>query len=318
MNQHELLFDSPEPPAKIQNDEVPRVFNIREVVDQVLEQHQKVLSGDKRARGLSTGIQQLDEMLCGLMPGLHVLASRPSMGKTSLMLGIADHISVEQKVPCLIFSGDLSAHQIVRRMVFSRAGQSSIASLDAATVPDVSEQLRLKQAASEIAESPLYIEDAFDLTIQSLKSIAARYKRDADIGFIVVDHLQLLRSMSISCELSCEHEVVRIVAQLKGLSREMGIPILLLSNLSRRPENRRGKQLGIPRITDLHYAKMIDRFADSITLLYRAQFYAESEEERDALAGKAELTLCKNPNGATGSIEFHFNSDLLRFEEIKA
>jgi len=92
MNQHELPFDRSEPPAKIQNEEVSRVFSIREVVDQVWEQHRKVLRGDKVARGLSTGIQQLDEMLGELMPGLHMLSSRPSMGKTALMLNIVEHL----------------------------------------------------------------------------------------------------------------------------------------------------------------------------------------------------------------------------------
>ena len=317
MNQHQLPFDSPETPPGIQNAEVPRVFNIREVVGQVWEQYQKVLTGNKGALGLATGIQQMDEMLGGLMPGLHMLSSRPSMGKTSLMLGIAGHIGVELKVPCLIFSGDLSAHQIVRRMVFSRAGQSACLECSAFTTPDESEQVQLKNAAVEIAESHLYIEDSFDLSIESLRCIATRYQRDAGVRFIAIDHLNLLRSKSLTSELSRGREVVEIVAQLKTLSRQLSIPILLLSDVSRKVENRRGKQQGVPRMMDLEYYNMVDRFADTIALLYRAQFYAESEEERDALLGKAELILCKNPGGKTGGAKLYFNTELLRFEETE-
>lgn len=317
MNQHELPLDRPKTPPEIQEGQIPPVFNIRKVVDQVLDQYQKTISGLNGAPGLSTGIRQLDRMLGGLRPGLHMLASRPAMGKTSLMLQIVEHLSVEQKVPCLIFSGALTSYQIVRRMAFSRARQSAIELPDAATVPDASEQLQLKKAASEIAESPLYIEDSFAFSIESLRSIAMRYKRDADFGFIAIDHLHLLRSTSMTDEPSRGQEVVEIVAQLKTLAREINIPILLLSDLSRKPENRRGKQLGVPLMTDLEYYDIVERFADTIALLYRAQYYAESEEERDALLGKAELILCKNPDGNTGNVELRFDSDLLRFEEIE-
>ena len=112
-------------------------------------------------------------------------------------------------------------------------------------------------------------------------------------------------------------EVVEIMAQLKTLAREINIPILLLSDLSRKPENRRGKQLGVPRMTDLEYYNMVERFTDTIALLYRAQFYAENEEESIELLGKAELILCKNPGRNTGVVEFQFDASLLRFEETE-
>jgi replicative DNA helicase len=318
MNQSQLPFNCPEPSSEIQNEQFPRVFKIREVIDQVLDQYQKAISGENDNTGLSTGIRQLDGMLGELMPGLHMLSSRPSMGKTTLMLNITEHLSVELKVPCLIFSCDLSAYHVVRRMTFSRARQSACLPRNAVTVPDESEQLQLKNAAAEIAESPLYIEDSFDLSIESLRSIATRYQRDADIRFIAIDHLNLLRSTTMMDEASRGREVVEIMAQLKTLSRQMNIPILLLSDVSRKVENRRGKQLGVPRMTDIEYYNMVERFADTIALLYRAQYYAESEEERDALTGKAELFLCKNPVGNTVVAKLHFNSELLRFEETEA
>jgi replicative DNA helicase len=318
MNQHQHTFDRPEPTPERKTREGSPVFNIRDVVDQVVDQYQKAISGEKANPGLSTGIRQLDLMLGDLMPGLHMLSSRPSMGKTTLMLKIVEHLSVDLKVPCLIFSGELPAYQIVRRMTFSRASQPACLPINSVTAPDQSEQLQLKNAASEIAESPLYIEDSFDLSIESLRSIATRYHRDADIRFIAIDHLNLLRSPSMMDEPSRGREVVEIVAQLKTLSRQINIPILLLSDLSRKPENRRGKQLGVPRITDLEYYNMVERFADTIALLYRAPFYAESEEERDALFGKAEVILCKNVAGNTGAVEFYFNSELMRFEEVES
>lgn len=314
MNQRQLPSDRPEPPPEGQKGEPLPLFSIREVVDEVWDQYQQTISGLNDAPGLSTGIRQLDRMLGGLMPGLYMLASRPAMGKTSLMLQIVEHLSVGQKVPCLIFSGALTSYQIVRRMVFSRAGQSPIAPPNAALVPDVSEQIQLKNAASKIAESPLFIEDSFDFSIESLRNIATRYKRAADIGFIAMDHLNLLRSKSMTDEPSRGREAIEIVAQLKTLAREIRIPILLLSDLGRKPENRRG---GVPRMKDHECFDMVERFVDTIALLYRAEFYAESEEERVALLGKAELILCKNPGGITGHVELHFDSDLLRFQEIE-
>lgn len=318
MNQSKLPFDPPELSPESQNGNLLPLFNIRDVVDQVWDQYQQAISGENHDLGLTTGIQQLDRMLDGLRPGLHMLASRPSMGKTSLMLNIVEHLSVEQKVPCLIFSADLAAYHLVRRMTFSRARQPACLPLNAVTAPNESEQIQLKKAAAEISESPLYIEDSFDLSIESLRSIATRYQRDADIRFIAIDHLHLLRSTSMMDEATRGREVVDIVAQLKTLARVSNIPILLLSDLSRKPENCRGKQLGVPRMTDLQYYDMIEGFADTIALLYREAFYAETEEERDALIGKALLILCKNPDGNTGSVEFNFNPTLLRFEEIES
>lgn len=316
MNQHLLPLERPEAPPEIQNEQLPPLFNIREVADQVWDQYQKTISGLNDASGLLIGIRQLDRMLGGLRPGLHMLASRPAMGKTSLMLQIVEHLIVEQRVPCLIFSGALTSFQIVQRMAFSRAGQSAIVVSNAAIVPNESEQLQLKKAASEIAESPLYIEDSFDFAIESLRSIAMRYKQERDIGFIAIDDLNLLRSKSMTNGASREREVVEIAAQLKSLGRQIGIPVILLAELSRRPENRRGKQLGVPRMTDLDYCNMIEGFSDTITLLYRAQYYAESEEERVALLGKAEVILCKNPGGHTGNLDLYFNPTLARFQEI--
>lgn len=243
-----------------------------------------------------------------------MLASRPNMGKTTLMLNIAEHILVQLKVSCLIFSCDLPASQIVRRMVFARARQSPFGSPNTDVISDKAKQDHLKGAASEIAESPLYIEDSFDFSIESLRSIATRYRRDAGIGFIAIDHLHLLMLKPMMVGLSREREVFEITAQLKSLAREIDTPLLLLTDLSRKPEYRRG---GVPRMTDIQYYSMIERFADTIALLCRPEYYAETDEERDALHGKAELCICKNPAGSRGDVEFHFNSMLLRFEEIE-
>ena len=313
MNQHQLPFAHQEPPAESLNGKLTPVFNIRGAVEQVLDQYQKAITGEDHNLGLSTGFRQLDRMLGGLSPGLHMLASRPNMGKTTLMLNIAEHMSVELKVPCLVFSCDLPAYQIVRRMVFARARQSAFAPPNTDMVPDKSKQIDLKGAASEIAESPLYIEDSFDFSIESLRSIATRYRRDAGIGFIAIDHLHLLMLKPMMIGLSREREVVEITAQLKSLAREIHIPILLLTDLSRKPEHRRG---GVPRITDFHYGGMVE-LADTIALLSRPEYYADTDEEHDALHGKAELILCKNPAGSSGDVELHFNPMLLRFEEIE-
>jgi replicative DNA helicase len=318
MNQHIPQFVVSQDASAYASENESTTFKFNDVLDQVVDHYMKELGGREQERGPLTGFHQLDRLLGGLMPGLHVLASRPSMGKTTLMLNIIDYLSIERKLPCLIFSCDLSSYQIIKRMLFSRARQAPAYAFDVKYVPDKSELRRLKQAVDEIGKSSLFIEDSFEYFIEALRNIAMRYKRDEQIGFIAIDHLHLLRSKSIPCEQSQKRQIVGIVAEIKSLARELKVPILLLTGLNRKPESRRGRQLGLPTISDIRFYKTIERYADTITLLYRPSYYVESVEDREPRFNKVEFILCKNLDGTTGIAHSWFDSLLVRFEDVES
>jgi replicative DNA helicase len=147
-----------------------------------------------------------------------------------------------------------------------------------------------------------------------LRAKARRKKRDEDIQFIAIDYLQLMKSKTKQAENSREREIAEISAGIKGLAKELGIPIIILAQLNRGPESRTGKSLGVPRMSDLRESGSIEQDADMVGLLYRTAYYAESQEDKEAEAGKAELVLAKNRNGETGHIPLTFIAELMRFE----
>lgn len=315
MNQPQSPNDSPAPSSDEPHVKSIIPFRIRDVVDQVWGNFLKAVDGELHSSSAFTGFDGLDDMIGGLAPGLHLLASRPSMGKTTFMLNIVEHMSVEQNLPCLIFSGDSTSYELTRCMVFSRARQPARMTYGHSHHPENAVRCLIRKAASEISNAPLFIDDSFDLTIESLQRIAARYKKDENIGFIAIDHLHLLRSVFTRVELSREREIVEIVARIRGLARELNIPILLITDLSRRPEYRRHRPSGMPRLSDMRHFNLIEGFATTISLLYRPEYYAETEEEREAHENQAQLIVCKNPKGNTGSIDFRFDAVIRRFEE---
>jgi replicative DNA helicase len=294
--------------------ETARNFQIKDSVAEVFKNLQSLLAGDAGAQGIPTGYSDLDRMSKGLKPGeMFVVAARPSMGKTSFMMNVAEQICIDQNVPSLVFSCEMTAFQIVQRLVFARARFASH-KLVKGFVPTKEDLLRLKRACEEIALSKLYVDDTPALTIDALRAKARRRKREDGIGFIAVDYLQLLRSGSKQAQNSREREIGEISSGLKALAKELSLPILVLAQLNRGPEGRTGKSLGVPRMSDLRESGTIEQDADMIGLLYRTAYYAETEEDKEAEAGKAELVLAKNRNGETGHVPLTFIADLMRFE----
>lgn len=290
-------------------------FNIRDRVDDVITRFQNKLSGeDEMSLGLSTGFKDLDRILGGLLPGkVFVIGSRPSMGKTALMLNIADHICIDNKVPTLIFSGDMRSFDIVERLVFSRA-RFSPGQISRGYTPNKGDLYRIQRAARELTTSNLIVDDTPELSIDTLCTRARRAKRERGIGFIAIDHLHLLRSNTKQTKKSHEREVAEVFSGVKSLAKELGVPILVLAQLNGGPERRKGKRLGIPRMSDLRDASAIEDDADVVGLLYRSAFYAETEEEQELEAGKAKLIISKNRNGGTGWVPLYFISELRSFE----
>ncbi|MBC8125614.1 MAG: replicative DNA helicase [Gloeobacteraceae cyanobacterium ES-bin-144] len=294
--------------------ETNKAPTIKQSVEEVLEQFQALLAGERGAQGISTGFEELDRMSSGLKPGeMFVIAARPSMGKTSLMMNMVEHICMDQGKPSMVFSCEMSAFQLVQRLVFSRA-KFAISQLSRGYTPNKGDLQRIQRAAVETTSAKLFIDDTAGISINELRAKARRKKRDENIQFIAIDYLQLMKSRTKQAENSREREIAEISAGIKGLAKELAIPIVILAQLNRGPESRTGKSLGVPRMSDLRESGAIEQDADMVGLLYRTAYYAESEEEKESEAGKAELVLAKNRNGATGHIPLTFIADLMRFE----
>jgi replicative DNA helicase len=294
--------------------ETRKTVTIKDSVEEVFQQLQALLSGERGSLGLPTGYEELDRKTNGMKPGeMFVIAARPSMGKTSLMMNIVEHVCIDQEKPAMVFSCEMSSLQIVQRLVFSRA-RFAMSQLTRGYTPSKGDLQRIKRSCLETAGSRLFIDDTPAISINELRAKARRKKRDEDIRFIAIDYLQLMRSRTRQAENSREREIAEISAGIKGLAKELEIPILVLAQLNRSPEGRTGKSLGVPRMSDLRESGAIEQDADLVGLLYRTAYYAESEEEREAEAGKASLVLAKNRNGETGDVPLTFISELMRFE----
>ncbi|MGD7652604.1 MAG: replicative DNA helicase [Verrucomicrobiales bacterium] len=294
--------------------ETSKAPTIKESVEAVIEQFQALLAGEKGAEGIPTGYELLDQMSKGLKPGeMFVIAARPSMGKTSFMMNIVEHVCLDQGKPTMVFSCEMSAFQLVQRLLFARA-KFATSQLSRGYQPDKSDLMRIKRATAEVGSAKLFIDDTPGITINELRAKARRKKRDEDIQLIAIDYLQLMKSKTRQAENSREREIAEISAGIKGLAKELEIPIVILAQLNRGPEGRTGSSLGVPRMSDLRESGSIEQDADMVGLLFRKAYYADNEEEKAELEGKAELVLAKNRNGETGHVPLTFVAELMRFE----
>ena len=319
-------YDAPDEVASLLDSVEAKILAIREgaetnkapttkqTIDQVIDQFQALLAGEKGAQGFSTGYEELDRKCNGLKPGeMFVVAARPSMGKTSLMMNIVEHICVDLQKPTMVFSCEMSSFQIVQRLLFARA-RFAMSQLSRGYTPNKGDLQRIQRAAMDISGAKMFIDDTPGISINELRAKARRKKRDEGLEFIAIDYLQLMKSRTRQAENSREREIAEISAGIKGLAKELELPILILAQLNRGPEGRTGKSLGVPRMSDLRESGAIEQDADMVGLLYRTAYYAETEEDKDAEAGKAELVLAKNRNGETGHIPLTFIAELMRFE----
>ena len=241
-----------------------------------------------------------------------------SMGKTSFLLNIIEHISLNEKKPTLLFSCEMPAVQIAERLLFARSGVRRAEIIKRGNLTQL-EMKHFKQAVKEVGESQLVIDDTAAISINELRAKARRVMRDLGaLAAIGVDYLQLMRSHSKQAANSREREVAEISAGLKALAKELKVPVIVLAQLNRGPESRTGASLGVPRISDLRESGSIEQDADMIGLLYRSAYYAEDEEKRQQMAGRANLHLAKNRNGPTGDVPLHFEAELMRFSTREA
>ena len=289
-----------------------QMLSMKEQVMSTLESIEKLFENKGAITGVSTGFRDLDKLTSGLHRSeMIVIAARPSMGKTALAMNIAEHASIEAKLPVAIFSLEMSAQQLVQRMLCSRARVNLAKTRDGFLAE--ADFPKLTHAASKLAEAKIFIDDTAGLSILELRAKARRMKAQQDLQLIIIDYLQLLRSTSRRAQDNRQLEISEISAGLKGLAKELNIPIIVVAQLNRNPEIRTGTGKGVPRLADLRESGSIEQDADLVGLLVREEYYADTDEEREELKGKAQLIIAKQRNGPIGDVKLTFLNEFTRF-----
>lgn len=258
--------------------------------------------------GLSTGFHELDDLTCGLQPGeMIIVAGRPSMGKTSLALNIAEHIGVVEKIPIAIFSLEMSKHVLAERFLCSQSGID--AQLVRKGMLSTEHYQKLVEACGVLSDAPIFVDDTSTLTPLELRAKARRLRNLYGIQAIVVDYLQLMH-LGLGGAESRQQEISTISRYVKGLARELNVPVMVLSQLNRSPEGREGHR---PRMSDLRESGSIEQDADLIVLLHREDYYHRGEPDYPE-TNIAELIIAKQRNGPTGTVKLVFRERYTRFE----
>jgi len=259
--------------------------------------------------GLPTGYYELDEQLCGLQKGeMIIVAGRPSMGKTSFALNIAEHIGADNNIPVVIFSLEMSKQQLVERFLCSRGHLDS--QLVRKGMLDTEQLQSLTAVGSELFEKPIFVDDTPGLTPLVIRAKCRRLKAQHDIQCVLIDYLQLM-SLGGRVE-SRQQEISTISRYLKALARELEVPVVVLSQLNRSPEGREGHR---PRMSDLRESGSIEQDADVIMLLHREDYYRRGDPDH-VDTNTADVIIAKQRNGPTGVVTLTFNGKFTRFENL--
>lgn len=258
--------------------------------------------------GLPSPYDELDAYTSGFQKSeFIIIAGRPSMGKTSLALNIAQYLAIKEKVPVGVFSLEMSAEQLVMRLLCSEARVDSHR-LRMGHIKH-SEFAELAIVAGYLSEAPLYIDDTAGVTMMELRAKARRLKAEVNVGCVVIDYLQLI-SVREPAE-NRQQQIAVISRGLKNLAKELEIPVVCLSQLSRAVESRGGDRR--PMLSDLRESGAIEQDADTVLMLYRPEFYEGEDSEH---AGIAEVIIAKQRNGPTGTVKLAFIKEYTRFERL--
>jgi len=289
---------------------------IKEVLWKTFEHIERLQESDTGITGVPTGFTDLDRMTTGLQKGdLCIVAARPSMGKTAFALNMAATAAIVNQVPVAIFSLEMSAEQLVQRLLCAE-GRIDAQKLRRGRLSQEEHQ-RLAGAAGHLNTAPIWIDDQPGANVLEIRAKARRLQSelradDKELGMIVIDYMQLM-SGSGNSE-SRVQEVSQISRGLKSLARELDVPVVALSQLSRGPEQRTDKR---PMLSDLRESGSIEQDADIVMFLFRPEYYA-SMENREELEGKAELNISKQRNGPTGVVQLYFQKAYTRFDSVVA
>lgn len=297
----ELIFSINDPRMK-------RGFvSLKSLLPHAIDIVQDVYDHKRPVTGVPTGYLDLDKLTAGFQRSdLIIVAGRPSMGKTSFAMNVAEFAAIQERIPVGIFSLEMSREQLVMRLLSS---QSRIPSHRLRTGYLRHEEWgQLTHAAGLLSQAPIFIDDTPAISVMEIRAKARRLKKEVGVGLLVIDYLQLARGYQ-NPE-SRQQEISQISRSLKALSKELELPIIALSQLSRAVEQREDKR---PMLSDLRESGAIEQDADLVCFIYREEFYKPNKEEA---RGLAEVIIGKHRNGPTGTVRLAFINELARFESL--
>ena len=261
-----------------------------------------------KLRGVPTGFKDLDNILAGLQKSdLFILAARPSMGKTAFSLGLAHNVAVKAEQTVLLFSLEMSKEQLVDRLLSTESGVDAW-NLRTGNLTDADFE-KIGQAMGTLSEAPIYIDDTPGITVSDLRTRARREAHLRPLGLIIVDYLQLMSGSRASGDGNRVQEISEISRGLKGIARELNVPLIALSQLSRSVESRSPQ---IPQLSDLRESGSIEQDADVVAFLYREDYYNPETDRKNIL----DVFIKKHRNGPTGAVELYFDRQKQRFRSI--
>ena len=281
-------------------------IHIKEIIKDSIETIDQLYQRKEHVTGIATGFEEFDRMTSGLQESdLIIIAGRPSMGKSSLAISMAEFAAVQKKLPVAFFSLEMSKEQLVQRLLCSHARVDAHKVRSGFLSP--SDWPKLTAAAGKLSAAPIFIDDTPAISALELRAKARRLKSNYDVKLIVLDYLQLMRSSTRSE--SRQQEISEISRSLKALARELDIPVIAISQLSRAVESRQDHR---PQLSDLRESGAIEQDADLVVLLMREEYYNPTEENR----GIADCIIAKQRNGPVGTIKLTFIKEYMRFENL--
>lgn len=280
-------------------------IELKNVLEEAFARIDKLSKGGNALRGVATGFKDLDNILSGLQKSdLVMLAARPSLGKTTLALDIACNAALGQNVPVGIFSLEMSQDQLVDRVLASQSGVT-LWKIRTGNLRD-NDFTALQQAFGALSKAPIFIDDTNSTSVLQIRAMARRLQSEKGLGLIIVDYIQLLESRAENRV----QQVSEISRALKGLARELDIPVLVLSQLSRAIEHRGGEAK--PKLSDLRESGSLEQDADVVLFIHREDKIKENSNRKNI----ADIIIAKHRNGPTGQISLYFNGKAVRFEAL--
>jgi replicative DNA helicase len=285
------------------------IWSLESILSESFERLDELHKDKGRIRGVPTGFKDLDNMLAGLQPSdLFILAARPSMGKTALVLNLAHNVALKSHQSVLFFSLEMSKEQLVDRLLAMESGVDAWA-LRTGNLTD-SDFEKIGHAMGALGEAPIYIDDTPGITVSDLRTKARREAHQRPLGLIVVDYLQLMSGGArFGGDGNRVQEISEISRGLKGIARELNVPLIALSQLSRSVESRSPPH---PQLSDLRESGSIEQDADVVAFIYREDYYNPDSERK----GIVDIMIKKHRNGPTGNVELYFDKEKQRFRSL--
>ena len=285
---------------------------VKSALEDAYQRIERIHKGDGALRGITTGYGSLDDKLGGFQKSdLIILAARPSLGKTSLALDIARNIATKTKKPVGIFSIEMSKEQIVDRIIAAEAGVGlwKLRTGKLSENGEFNDFMRIQQALGSLSEAPIFIDDSPSPNIMEIRASARRMQSEFGLELIVIDYLQLVKPRNFRADNSMVQQITEISRSLKALAKELNVPVLALSQLSRAVEQRPDK---IPRLSDLRESGSIEQDADVVMFISREDKSKEGVDKSKI----ADIIIAKHRNGPTGTIKLFFDQDKVSFVEL--